>query len=461
MDQLERLRAVGRLEQYSTARHHIKFYLNVSVVATYTLPDTFNPPVKDYVYKACEVLIGQHPILSAVPVGEDTKEPYFARLPQIDLEKSISFQDRAHVVPEGDESDAELEALVNVQHNETFAPLLPFWRLCVLNDTIHGRRFTAAFVYHHAIGDGTSGKAFHKAFLQALHDTGPSLSSGEVKQLVTPPQVPLLPSAEEALPPAVSIPFLVTTLFKENIWSWTDPGLWTGSEVIVPLETQMRHIVFSEFTTSSLKDCCRQKNTTITAALQTSIARALFAHIPDSFTSVQCSGAMSIRRWLDQDIITDDSMGVWVQDYDETYYRDKVAGASFPWDEAQRSRQTIEKVLSLKGKNAGPNLLQYVSDIHQLFLSKVGKPRKSTFEVSNVGVLASKSGQDATKPQIGRMVFSQSASVTGNAIEVSAITGTDGCLVLSFSWQTHVVDVNLMSAVMESVRTELICICSE
>ncbi|PKX96056.1 uncharacterized protein P174DRAFT_450371 [Aspergillus novofumigatus IBT 16806] len=457
MDQLERLRAVGLLESYSTARHHLKFYLNVSVAATYTLPETYNSPVQDYIYTACGRLIGQHPILSAIPVGEDTKEPYFARLPEIDLEKSVSFAKRSHDFPGADEPDAELETLLTTQHNTPFTPPLPFWRLCVLTGATNERRFTAAFVYHHAIGDGTSGKAFHKTFLQALHETAASVGPEEVKSVITPPRVPLLPNSEAVHHLPVSIFYLATTLFKEKVWPWSDPGLWTGSEVIVPLETQMRHIVFPEHVTSSLKDRCRQNNTTITAVLETAIARSLFARLPETFTSVKCTGAMSTRRWL-PDIITDDSMGVWVQDFEDTFSRDKITRDGFPWEEARRARQTIENVLSLKGKNANPSLLKYVDDVHDLFLSKVGKARKSSFEVSNVGVLAA--DQDPTKPRIGRMVFSQSASVTGNAFEVSVITGGDLCMVLAFTWQSHVVESDLMPAVIDSIWTELVNLCS-
>ncbi|RHZ49539.1 uncharacterized protein CDV56_104520 [Aspergillus thermomutatus] len=460
MDQFERLRAVGLLERYSTARHHLKFYLNVSVAATYTLPEIYDFPVKDYIYRACGRLIGQHPILSAIPVGEDTKEPYFARLPEIDLEKSVSFEKRSHDFPGADEPDAELETLLKIQHNTPFTPPLPYWRLCVLTDATNERRFTAAFVYHHAIGDGTSGKAFHKTFLQALHETAASVTPEEAKRVVASPQIPLLPNSEAVHPLPLSIPYLATTLFKEKVWSWTDPGLWTGSEIIVPVETQVRHIVFPEHVTSSLKDCCRRNNTTMTAVLETVIARSLFARLPEKFTSVKCTGAMSTRRWM-PDIISDDSMGVWVQDFGETFSRNKVTGDGFPWEEARRARQTIENVLNLKGKNASPNLLKYVDDFQEeLFLSKVGKARKSSFEVSNVGVLAVDREQDPTKPRIGRMVFSQSASVTGNAFGVSVITGGDRCMVLAFSWQTHVVELDLMSAIMDSTRTELFNLCS-
>lgn len=444
----------GRLEQCSTARHHLKFYFNVAVAATYTFPETFTLPVKDYIYRACEAVIQQHPILSAIPVGENTQEPYFVRLPEVDLDRSIVFQKRCHAFPEGDEKDAELETFLNIQHNTPFSPPLPHWRLCILVDEANERRFTAAFVFHHAIADGTSGKAFHKAFLGASQSA--SISTAETKSVIPSPSTPLLPNVEAVHPMPLSIPYLAIALFREKIWSPAkDLGLWTGSKVRVPLETQMQHIVIPKPLAIAFKESCREYNTTITAALQIMVARSFFTHLPTTFSQIQCSGALSTRRWLPESIITDDSIGVWVQDYHECYSRNDLTTDFFPWDRATQSRQTIQDVLSLQGKNASPNLLKYVNDIHQeLFLSKIGQQRKSSFEMSNVGAFASGS-IDTAKPQIGRMLFSQSASVTGSAVEVSVVSGGDGCLVLAFSWQKGVVEADFVKAVIENTEKEL------
>lgn len=451
---MSRLTVSGRLEQYSTARNPLGFYYNVAVAATYTLPGS-SLSIEDYVYRACESAIGQHPILSAIPIGEDTKEPYWARLPEIDLERSVSFQNRSQSFPGEDEKDDELENLINTQHNTPFSPPLQYWRVCVLLDAGNERRFTAVFVFHHAVGDGTSGKAFHKTFLEALHAA--TESPTETKRVIPSPTMPLLPNIEEIHPMTLTIPYLATTLFKAKAWSWRDPGLWTGSEIRVPLETQMRHIVIPKSLATSFRHACRRNNTTITGALQTIVSRAFFTHLPETFTQIKCDGPLSSRKFL-PDIVTDDSIGVWIQDYNEYYSRDSVLVDSFPWNEAQRSRRTIESTLSLQGTNASPNLLKYVNDIHQeLFLSKIGKQRGSSFELSNIGVFAPglKSNDDPSKSQVGRMIFSQCASVTGCAVEISVISGGDGCLVLAFSWQTGVVKEGLVSSVIETVEKEV------
>jgi hypothetical protein len=53
------------------------------------------------------------------------------------------------------------------------------------------------------------------------------------------------------------------------------------------------------------------------------------------------------------------------------------------------------------------------------------------------------------------MVFSQCASVIGNALGFSVITGGDGCCVVSVSWQEGVVEESLAEAAIASVGDEL------
>ncbi|KAE8331798.1 alcohol acetyltransferase [Aspergillus sergii] len=459
MDQFPKLRPVGRIELCSTARHHLRFYYNVAVAATYTLPGTFTLPIKDYVYKACEILIAQHPILSAVPIGEETKQPYFARLPSIDLSQSVFFQKREHGFPDADDRDEELDTLLSTQHNTPFELPLPFWRIFVLTDDADDteRRFTVVFVFHHAISDGTSGKVFHRSFLQALQSLS-SLAVDDVKEVIPSPDSSLLPPGEAVHPKPVSYTYLAVQLFKAKIYDPRDPGLWTGSEVKLPLETKLKHIVFPKHLSSTFRARCRENKTTITAALQTIIARSLFTHLPESSTKVRCSGAMSNRRWL-PDPITEDSMGVFVQEYTEDYSRKDLSETSFPWSVTVRSRATIEREISKEGRDTSANLLRYVNDYHnELYLSKVGRPRSSTYEVSNVGAFTSSTPAKGM-PRVGRVVFSQSASVTGNAFGVSVASGGDGCLVLMFTWQKGVVEDLLILNVIESVRKEVYDLC--
>lgn len=440
------------MEQYSTARHQIGFYLNVIVAATYELPESFALPLKDYVYRACAALVAEHPVLSAIPTADDTQEPYFVRLPQIDLDQVVSFHRRQTAPSDTQDEpapDHDLQVLIEEQHNVGFTAPNAYWRLCILSNGDSEKRFTAIYVFHHAIGDGGSGKAFHQGFLRALNTT----AERETTALIESPKMPLLPNIEALHPMPLSFFFLAKKLFEAKIYSRRDPGLWTAGQIQPPTKTCIRLLPFSKAVVTSLRGLCRLENTTITALLQTAIARSLFLHIPAQYSSIAFTGALSCRRWL-PDEITDDVMGVYVQDFEETYSRSVISAGNFPWDEARRSRQTIEAALKRKGKDAGPNLLKYVSDYQQeLCRSKLGQDRDKTFEVSNIGVVHSEF--DPEKAAIKGMVFSQCASVIGNAIEFSVITGGDGRCVISVSWQEGVVEKILAEAVIASLKDEL------
>lgn len=420
--------------------------------------------MKDYIYRVCAALIAEHPVLSAIPVADKTQQPYFVRLPHINLNEVVTFQQRQHgsadaVTPDGDPvPDLDLQNLLQTQHNTRFSAPNPYWRLCILLDSEKKQQFTAAFVYHHALGDGTSGKAFHQGFLRALNKAKP----GKAESIVESPKTPLLPNVESLHPMPLSFSFLARKIFQAKIYSYRDPGLWTGGKIQTPGNTQVRLVPFSKALVASLKEKCRHEKTTITAVLQTIIARSLFAHIPSNFTSLACTGAISCRRWL-PDIITDEVMGVYVQDFEETYSRADVVPTdeTFPWHEARRSRETIESALQRQGKDAGPNLLKYVSDYQQeLCYSKVGHDRDKSFEVSNIGIVCSEAENETgqAKPVLRGMVFSQCASVIGNAIEVSVVTGGDGCLVLAFSWQEGVVESSLVDKVIGSLGVDMRCL---
>lgn len=433
--------------------------MNVAVSATYTLPENFTLPVKDYIYCACSALIAEHPVLSAIPAADETQRPYFVRLPHINLDEVITFQQRQHVSADGVTADGnpvpdlDLQALLQTQHNEPFSAPNPYWRLCILIDWETQKQFTAAYVFHHALGDGTSGKAFHQGFLQALDKAEP----GKTETIIKSPKTPLLPNIEAIHTMPLSLSFLAKKLFQAKIYSWQDPGLWTGGKIQTPPNTRVRLAPFSKKLTAALRERCRCEHTTITAVLQTVVARSLFAHLPNNFTRLACTGAISCRRWL-PDLITDEVMGVFVQDYEETYSRAEVipSNSSFPWNEARRSRKTIESVLARKGKNAGPNLLRFVSDYQQeLCYSKIGHDRDKSFEVSNIGAISPQDESESMKPVLRGMVFSQGASVIGNAVQISAVTGGDGCLVLAFSWQESVVEGSLVDAVIGSLGDEL------
>ena len=155
-------------------------------------------------------------------------------------------------------------------------------------------------------------------------------------------------------------------------------------------------------------------------------------------------------------------MGVFVDAFSQYYSRSNLAGG-FSWDEAIRSKAVSDAYLRTAHSYINTAKLGKVPDMREFFLSKVGKDRGSSFDVSNLGSIGSGLGDvDGRESnngwKIGRMVFSRSAFVTGSAFSTGLVTGPDGCLVIGFVWQNGVVQNEVIERVAENLRREIDCI---
>ena len=423
-------------------------------------------------------VIAQHPILSAIPVDEDKPDTYFARLPEINLRRAVKFVARQQqdFKEDNDGIDGELDEIIENQHNTNFKEdygQLPFWRVIVLHPAGPVSEFVVCFVFHHSLSDGASGLAFHRALLSALNNpdelyaTSRTANDPEsVDRIVHPPQIPLLPNLEDALPLPLSIFFILKTLWNQLIASAL-PSVWTASPIAKPASTQSRFQSFSMSRDNTQKSliASRTNSTTLTATAQTLLAATLFEHLPsERYSRLMGTGAISLRRFMPKDIIDDDSMGTYVSAYKFMHLRttSKVNHGHdneierFSWDEARRVKSAIDAELDKKGHDSVVGLLRYAGDLLAFLNKKVGKERDQSFEVSNIGVFKSapaNSGENVWS--VGRMVFSQSANVAGPALEASLVTGGDGRLTLGFSWLEGIVDGDWVETVMTALKRNM------
>ncbi|KAI1618915.1 alcohol acetyltransferase, partial [Exophiala viscosa] len=474
---LTRLRSVGLLEQFATARHSLGFYNNVAVSALYS-----SRVVRDFsalayvIFTALDAVIAGHPALSAIPVDEDTSAPYFARLPEIDLQEATTFVSSELVLdPYNEASMKELDKILEEQHNKGFrdqASSLPFWRMIVVYEPAKCSDFIACFVFHHALADGASGLAFHRAFQSALEGADTIAATfGSIadnrgghrrnnKFIARPPGRSLIPSLEDIHPLALSITYILKSLW--NDWFRSRPStVWTGLPITADpskKESRFQSMCLSQDTTTRFLKACRSHATTLTAAVEVLTAAAVLTELPTEYSIVRCQGAISLRRWLPHDIVNEDSFGDWVSRYvDEHRWTDsrdqpRKAIDLFSWDEARRVRKTIETELNKEGKDNVVGLLKYAGDIHQRFKGKIGKDRDETFEISNIGVYKTGfAGDMDCEWRVGRVVFSQCADVCGPAIGLSLATGGDGCLNIGFSWLEGIVEGRWMEQMMTTL----------
>lgn len=407
----------------------------------------------------------------------------------------MTFVTRKQVYDGHDEgSDKELDEILEQQHNINFKERygeLPFWRVVILHGAGNTAHFVACFIYHHVIGDGKSGLAFHRSFLSALSaipdlasaTTGSEASAPvngdadnghEADTIVYPPQTPLIPNLESLHPLPLSIPYILKALWDD--WFPRAPRtLWTGGPISTApsaRRVRFRSVTLSQSTSAGLLAASRANSTTLTAAVEVLLAAAVLAHLPpERYSSVRCNCPVSLRRFLPSDIVDDDSIGTWVSRYEEVHHRLSGVSSSrnsisnnsnalelFSWEEARRVKATIDAELRKNGRNTAAGLLRYVRDSHRFFKKKVGKPREHSFELSNIGLFKPAVQQEGSKGEeeegwrIGRMIFSQSADVVGAGFEACLVTGGDGRLTFGFSWLEGIVEGVWMEKVIEELK---------
>lgn len=451
----------GKLEQVSASCHHLGFFNNVGLSAHYNISESASPAVTDLrglVYAAVGDLLRKHRILFVIPVNEGTPNPHFASLPWIDLNRSIAFLERCQPLASAAEGqDKELDAILEEQHNTDFKTeygTLPFWRLIILQSP--GRNeFTASFIYHHAIGDGVSGLAFHSAFRTALEAASSStLPDDKAGNIILPDEnASVLPPLEELHPLPINPRqhHSPTTHLKE----------WTGTSIRIPCKSRWASLYLSPSTSNAFVQGCKERKLTVTSALSSVVAAVLFGNLPSTVEALTCIIPVSLRPWLKLPRqVADNAIGTY---FDAT--RVQLARADQPsqdpslvdiWSGARQVSKSINDYLCDVSPSGEPYtsvaVFKTIPDVSAVFHSMLGKPRDAAFEVTNVGLFSPATTPGASLWRVGNVLLSRSAAVPGAAVTVSVVTGGNGIMALGFSWQEGVVEDGFIDSVRQGVR---------
>lgn len=413
------------------------------------------------IYAALADVIHKHHILSAIPVDEDSLDPYFARLPSINLQRSVSFIERSRPLAVADNGeDRELDAILQVQHNTNFKSeygTLPFWRLLILKDAGIEKEFTASFIFHHSIGDGVSGLVFHNAFRDALEvaSSSPLSLDSKTEQVIVSNDTPLLPPLEELhpLPIHESSAKPPTTILKE----------WTGNFIHAPCKTHYRTLYLSQSSSKTFVQECKSKNLSVTSALPSVIAAVLFGILPPTTEALTCIIPVSLRPWLKLPRnVTKDAIGTYIDAFKVQLRRsDQNIEDAKSMDIWPGAHETAKEITNYLTNNLSPSgepytavaVFKTIPDVSIIFNSTLGKDRDAALEVSNLGVF-SDSSKDRADPlwQVGRVTFSRSSVVSGSAVTMSVVSGGDGGLTIGFSWQEGVIDDDVVDKLIDGVR---------
>lgn len=450
----------GKLEQLSAACHHLGFYHNVGLSAHYRLSSTLSAStvnLNSLILKTVARVILKHGILFAIPVDEDSPNAYFARLDSIDLARSVTFMTRSQSRPSGNE-DAELDALLQAQHNTNFKSeygSLPFWRLIITYDSDLREAFTASFIFHHAIGDGAAGLIFHKEFRNALNIVVLSdLKCGPDSTVVYAPiDIKLLPPIEYLHPlpmndtPAQPAPHGIKG--------------WTGGLIRAPCVTHYRTLYVSPTVSQTFIQQCKKRGLSVTAAIPSIIAKEFFDVLSGDVDALTCIIPVNLRPWLN---LSDsgNAIGTFIDAFKVLLRRsDHVINEDNTPRVPLGASGTSKEIARYLTGNLSPTgepytaiaVFKTIPDVAVVFNSTLGKPRDAAFEVSNLGAFTGSAAAGEDTPwQLGRTIFSRSSVVSGAAVTMSLVSGGDGGLNMGFSWQEGVVDDDVVDKLMQGVR---------
>ncbi|KAF9047189.1 hypothetical protein BDZ89DRAFT_1058242 [Hymenopellis radicata] len=401
------LRKAGLMEQFHATRHNLNLDSCVICAAEYT----HNGPLvlsKQVLYPALKQVVQSHTALGIYFIDESVSSSTFHKLNQINLDDVVVFiagRAFADVLEEQFATPVDTKAT------------LPLWRIVVLDER------TVIFAFHHGIGDGLSGLAFHKTLsrflsLPSAEDEPTSLTSTSVSPLSDP-----IEKLVNVSPPLLTVLWEVCKLFIPM--AWTPAGsAWTGAHIGTKPSpaADVRIIRFSDAEASRFHAACRSNQATVTSAVFT-LAVATVSQVigTTEFKTLSTSIPISLRPLSNtpSDVFCDQ-----VAAYQ--YY--PTINPSFSWDDASHCASELRRQRSVCVSMIG--LLRYLfGNYAGYFTGKLGGKRAGTFEVSNAG-LFDRGGKDGAWT-IDSMWFAQCDAYVGSALKLNVVGLSKGGLTIT------------------------------
>ncbi|KAF5715929.1 hypothetical protein FMUND_6574 [Fusarium mundagurra] len=459
---LKKIRPLGKLEQLSAFAHHIDFFTNTGLSAHYAPTQTLpGSDLEETVYGALSQILNQHPVLFAIPVISEKEEPYWGRLASIDLEKVVSFVDRSQPCLAEDQTDDELDSLLERQHNTNFKAgygTLPVWRLVILKD--HGLRngFTASFIAHHSMTDGAGLQIFHDSFQKALCDIASSFTEQTIDGIVLSNDGLIAPSLEELhpLPIPTSPPASNPVQLNE----------WRGAPISLPCNTRYKSLSLPSNLVENFVQDCKKHRVAPTAALPSLVARLLYDNLTSTAEALTCNLPVSLRSDLPPKLV-EGVIGNFIDAFKVQLLRSDVdpvpdnssTGAFGIWNHAKKIQQATRKYFANASPYGEPYAnvaaLKLIPDIGATLAGSIGQPRGESFEVSNLGTFPeAKNTKGASKPlwHRGKVLLSRCA-YAGGAPLVVCVLNNEEYVGFGFTWQDGSIEESIVQAVINGIKT--------
>jgi hypothetical protein len=408
--------------------------------------------------EALKHCVRKHPILSAVIVNGSAEKPSFDVSKPLDLSKHIELRGLNNDLPE----DKRIEQILATVSNERFLSVdrHPPWKVILssLPDQDGATtRVLVLFAWYHSHGDGKSGLAFHRSFLEGLQDEAARKQSADTFSSR------LKPSMEEVRKLSISwsyllspllglyLPnFLATLLGLRASATSPDDSIWGGKDYCFDpndFRTGLAMVTIGHDVMQNALQRCRSRQTSFTGLLNHLIAKALHAELGPEHTSKTFGTQIVVDlRRLFPGTFNDQTMMNCVSAYYETVpsppaHEKWTTPTSEIWAAAHDTTAGLAKCAGTL-HNQPIGLLQYLHNFRSWTLGQIGKQRESSYEISNL-VVFDPVLRSAEKPKVSieKTFFSQPGAAVGPCLNFNLVTTKGGPLAMTATWQHGILDL--------------------
>ncbi|KAL8820004.1 MAG: hypothetical protein Q9223_001675 [Gallowayella weberi] len=454
------LRPLGMLEKLYPARQVLGVYNSVVITATYGVPAKLeNGLLYNLFCASISRLLHRHPSLCCYFEGEHTLKPIFRRLKTIHINDVLQFRSL--------EQQQSLAPNLQELHDlEWPAGPNPLWKLVVIRGQPNGSvdsTLHIALVYHHVIGDGLSGLAFHKSLLHEISSIEKHTNDLQraPETIDTPSSTSLLEPIEKLVSLPVSWLFLIRQAVQEYAPQWlvgTPAPFWAGLPTKplreCPLRSRVRLVSIPTDDSEDLLRESKRHRVTLTSLLTAAIVFALAMKLPEASRFLGIT-PYTLRR------VTGTAM-------DEMVNQSTAFETDYPAEMLDRIRETsnatehinnlwtaaayfyaqMQQELTKCPRDNLVGLLPYVLDYVKFYKKKIGRAREATFEVSNLGVFRTSPEPLPGNWTLEEMTFTQGAQPVGTAFTVNCVSVQGGPLTIAITWQDSVIDEEIVDAIV-------------
>lgn len=446
-------------------RYHISLSelgLDTCVVAPATYSST-STAVLDYAtaIRALRHVVHAHPALCVQFAGSHDQEPYFVRLPQIDLNDVLHYST---------DVTTPVEAVVSAELQRPFSrsTTKPLWRVTVRADNV------VVFAWHHSIADGGCAHSFHAAFLSALNTKSEGLQSDDSTVIVVPHNLTIAPPLEDRTDISVSFKTTVGTIYDASapLSLRSHRKAWTANpipkELSLKIETRIRKI--DPHDARSLIALCRENKCTLTAFIHTLATLVLSHHLTafeneKKYKTFSTVVPISLRRFTGTSPL-DICDHVTIYHSYPKIMRDipvyPPTRDSFPWQTAAKYTTTLHANLEKAREVIGTiGFIYKLGGASNYFTEQLGKKRDYTLVLSNIGAmpklrdLGEKQRDDGVLWQVDDIGFGQSDNVLGSAIKINMAGSPSGAVSAIYNWGEKNIDSQLVEAFIEDIHNAI------